>query len=81
MKAETTLLSTAAEWRRGFLAGLVFLLMKQQYPIISGVYDSADEEQLFLFASQHGYDVDWKAIGGGHTEIVFVFPKEDDDGD
>lgn len=71
------LLNKSEEWQRGFAAGLAYILMLQQCPYVCGTYDSMEEEQLFLFAHQLGYDVEWVPMKGGKSEISFTLSDKD----
>lgn len=64
------------KWQEGFEVGIVFLLMLQRCPELQGTYASINEEQLFLFASQLEYDVEWKKRSNGKTWMRFRYRGE-----
>lgn len=67
------LLRRSEDWVRGFEAGIAYALMLQQCPLISGIYSSQSEEQLFLFAHQLGYTFRWKPLSDGKSAIEFTY--------
>lgn len=80
MPASTdVILDKSSKWQEGFEAGIAFLLMLQKCPDLQGTYASLTEEQLFLFASQLGYDVDWMKKANGRTWMRFRYRGEDNE--
>ena len=60
------------EWQAGFETGAAYAMMVAGCSQILGVYHSRNEEDLFLFASQFGYECFWKPMMNGFSQIEFV---------
>jgi len=68
----TNIIMHSDEWQNGFEAGMVYALMLSRCPYMTGLYHSINEEDLFLFASQMGYETSWKLMKHGLTAIEFT---------
>ena len=68
-------LTSDPAWRRGFEAGVVYMLMSEQHPRIYGVYSGLNSEQLFLLAHQFGYLFEWKPLDSTRIAINFTLQE------
>lgn len=79
---EFDILDHPREWWEGFEAGLVYVLMVHQYPVIKGECARNNEEQLFLMARQSGYNWEWHPLPGNEkTDVTFVLVNQESDGE
>lgn len=75
-------LSHSKEWKDGFEAGILYVLMSGQIPYIAGKCARTNEELVFAFARRCGYTWTWQPLPGNEQSMVtFKLPGTGDDDD
>ena len=61
------------DWQGGWECGVVYALMANRVPYIKGIYQSVQDEQLLVFASNLGYTVQFKRLDPKRTMMEFTY--------